>query len=131
MTSPLKKTMSHNTLLKVLSLVFGYAAWYVIGNSHTSTTWITVPLCFYNIPHQCTLSSPETIRLHLVGKRAELRALDIDQLAIHINAHELRPGKNLVTITEQSLFLPESIKVVHCLPSNPIIEFHVRVDAHE
>lgn len=122
MTSPTKKTMWRNTSLKISALLFGYTFWYVFGQSHTSSAWITVPLCFYNVPKQTVIKGPETISLKIIGKRSELRLLDIDQLAIHINAEELTQGKNLLTITEKSILLPEPIKLVHYSPSNPTVE---------
>lgn len=122
MTSPAKKTIWSNTPLKIISLLLGYTFWYIFGSSHISSAWITVPVCFYNIPQQISLNGPESIALKIAGKRSELRALDLDNLAIHINAECLTIGKNSLTLTEQSLFLPESIKLVHYSPSNPIVE---------
>lgn len=122
MTSPTKKTMWRNTSLKLTALVFGYTFWYIFGQSHTSSAWITVPLYFYNVPKQLAIKDPETVTLKIIGKRSDLRLLDTTQLAIHINAEELTPGKNLLTLNEQSIFLPEPIKLVHYLPSNPTVE---------
>ncbi len=122
MTSPTKKTMWRNTSLKITALLFGYTLWYAFGQSHTSSAWITVPLCFYNVPKEVVIKGPETISLKIIGKRSELRLLDIDQLAIHINAEELAHGKNLLTFTEKSILLPEPIKLVHYSPSNPTVE---------
>lgn len=122
MTSPTKKTMWRNTSLKFTAFLLGYTFWYVFGQSHTSTAWITLPLCFYNVPKQTMIKGPETMALKIIGKRSDLRLLDIDTLAIHINAEELTHGKNLVTITEKSIFLPESIKLVDYSLSNPTIE---------
>jgi hypothetical protein len=68
------------------------------------------------------VKAPETVTLKIMGKRSALCALDVDQLAIHINAARLNNGTNPVAITEQSLFLPESIKLVHYSPSNMTIE---------
>lgn len=121
MESRSKKT-SRNTPLKVISLLLGYTFWYIFGNSHTSTAWITVPLCFYNIPKQNSIRAPEALSVKIAGKRTELRSLDIHELAIHVNAAHLHEGKNILTITPETIFLPESIKLVHYSPSNPMVE---------
>ncbi len=122
MTSQAKKTTWRNTSLKIISLLLGYTFWYIFGHSHTSTAWITVPLCFYNVPKHNVIKGPEAVSLKITGKRSVLRALDIEQLAIHINVEQLHEGKNLLAFNEDSIFLPESIKLVHYSPSNPTIE---------
>lgn len=120
MTSPTKKTVWRSTSLKIISLLLGYTFWYIFGHSHTSTAWIMVPLYFYNIPKQTTINGPERVWLQIKGKRADLRLLDIEHLAIHINAEALSKGKHSLTFDEQSIFLPESIKLVHYY--NPMVE---------
>ncbi len=131
MTPPAKKTTWHNASLKIISLILGYTFWYIFGHSHTSTAWITVPLCFYNVPAKNSIHGPETVSVKIAGKRSELRSLDIDELAIHINAQQLHEGKNSLNFTAQSLFLPESIKLVHYVPSNPTVELIARQDLQE
>lgn len=122
MASRKKKNVWRNAPLKVISLMLGYTFWHIFGNSHTSTAWITIPLCFYNVPEAQTVRAPETISIKVAGKRSELRALDPTQLAIHINAERLQLGRNLITITDDALFLPHSIKLVQYNPSNPTVE---------
>lgn len=122
MPLPARKTVWRNTSLKLISLIFGFTFWYIFGNLHSSTAWITVPLCFYNIPQNCQLKGPDSISLKITGKRSDLRALDIEQLAIHINANRLKHGKNLLYINQDTIFLPDAIKLVHYCPLNPVIE---------
>ncbi|EKD48558.1 MAG: hypothetical protein ACD_64C00257G0001 [uncultured bacterium] len=116
------KRVSRNVPLKVISLLLGYTFWYIFGNSHTTTAWITIPLCFYNVPSLTTVRAPEMVSVKIAGKRSSLRMLDTKELAIHVNAAHLQQGKNLLTITPETIFLPESIKLVHYSPSNPIVE---------
>ena len=121
MESRIKKT-SRNVPLKLISLLLGYTFWYIFGNSHTTTAWITIPLCFYNVPTHNSIRAPETLSVKIAGKRTDLRSLDTNELAIHVNAAHLREGKNALTITPETIFLPESIKLVHYSPSNPTVE---------
>lgn len=111
-----------NVPLKIISLILGYTFWYIFGSSHTSTAWITIPLYFYNVPEEKSIKAPETLSAKISGKRSELRMLDTKELAIHINAQQLHDGKNLLTITPEIIFLPDSIKLVHYCPSNPTVE---------
>jgi hypothetical protein len=100
----------------------GYTFWYIFSHSHTTTAWITIPLCFYNVPTQNCIRAPESVSVKIAGKRVDLRSLDINELAIHVNADQLHEGKNVLTLTPETIFLPESIKLVHYSPSNPTVE---------
>lgn len=128
MPLPARKTVWRNISLKVISLMFGFTFWYIFGNLHTSNAYITVPLCFYNIPKNTQLKGPDSISLKIAGKRCDLRALDMDQLAIHINAQRLHLGKNLLQINQDTIFLPDAIKLVHYSPINPVIELAQKED---
>ena len=111
-----------NLPLRIISLFLGYTFWYICGNFHTTTAWITIPLCFYNVPIENSIKAPEFLSVKITGKRTELRSLDVKELAVHINAELLREGKNFLSITPETFFLPESIKLVHYSPSNPTVE---------
>ncbi len=122
MKAPLQKTNRHNTPLKCIALVLGYAFWYIFGSSHATTVQLSVPLCFYNIASNQTINAPESVSVTIAAKRSDLRALATDHLAAHINAEELHAGKNIVSLTHSTLLLPECIKLVHYEPLNPTVE---------
>ena len=117
-----KKTAWRSTPLKLVSLMLGYTFWYIFSHAHNTTLWIQVPLCFYNLPDHTSIQAPEQVSIKVQGKRSLLRAMDFDQLAIHVNASKLKQGKNVLAFNQESLFLPESINLLHYSPSNPIVE---------
>ena len=119
-----KITLWSSAPLKIISLILGYTFWYIFGQSHTITAWISVPLSFYNVPQHTSLTAPEYISLKITGKRSDITALDLSALAIHIDAQKLHEGANLIALSSQSLFLPHTIKLVHYSPSNPMVEIH-------
>lgn len=122
MTQQTKPARLKNMPLNIISLVLGYTFWYMFGSSHTITAWITVPLSFYNTPIHTSIKAPESISLKIAGKRDDIRSLDLNQVAIHIDAQDLHEGKNLLTINAQKLLLPDTIKTLHYIPINPIAE---------
>ena len=122
MKAPTKKINLHNTPLKIIALLLGYSFWYIFGSSHTTAVQLTVPLCFYNVPTNNNVNAPESVSIKIAGKRSDIRALDIEQIAVHIDAEQLHEGKNLLTVTQETLLLPESIKLIHYSPSNPTVE---------
>lgn len=120
MKSSLKNILTKNTPLKVCSLILGYAFWCLLGSIQPITTQIAVPLCFYNTHDNKQLDAPEIVTVTLAGKRSHLRALDRNKLAIHIDAQDIETGTNPVAITSDTLFLPDTIKLVHYKPA-PIV----------
>ena len=111
----LKTLLVTNYNLKVLSLLFGYFVWFMFSQSATVQATFTVPVCFYNNTRTIS-SAPEKVQITLQAKRSDLYRCDIDSLAVHINGASLCAGTNTIVVNESTLFLPESIKVVHCIP---------------
>ena len=127
MTNQAPKKNRHSILLKVIALVIGYSFWYIFGGSHASVVTFSVPVCFYNMPANTHIvDAPESISITLAGKRADIRALNQEHLAVHLDASRLRNGKQPIPITEQELMLPTTgIKLVQHSPSNPTVELSV------
>jgi hypothetical protein len=129
MAVKLRNLLTSNLPLKALSLIFGYTIWYVLGYTHSITIEKTVPLSFYATNRMWAIDAPETITVHLSGKRAHLRTLNYDELAVHIDGQTLNEGKNIVMISNETLFLPNSIKLVHYIPTT--VTAHVREQVGE
>jgi hypothetical protein len=110
-----------NHALKMTSLIFGFTFWVIFSNNHLSTMNMEVPLCFFGEIDTKEIDAPETIHIQLSGKRFDLYHLNRDALALHINIDELSNGHHVLEITPQKLFLPQTIKLVHWRPSNPLI----------
>lgn len=128
MKSPTKKQRLTSVTLKAVSLVAGFGFWYIFGAMQTGTARIAVPLYFYNVPEHATITAPETIMAQISGKRSIIRALNQEAIALHIDAQTLHEGANLLTSDHATIFLPEALKLVHYLPSNPIVELHMHKD---
>jgi len=112
----IKKILTTNIVLKIISCILGCVTWYIVAGSCTHTLQVTVPLTFYNIPEQWTISAPETIIITLLGKRNIIRSIDTAILAAHINGSILHEGTQSAILTSQQLFLPSSIKLIDWNP---------------
>jgi hypothetical protein len=108
---------SNSFCIKISALCMGYSLWFYTGQLYSSSQWIQVPLCFYNIPEHTRIQAPETVWVELTGKRMHVRTLDINTLAIHVNAQAYTPGKQAYNVTAQDLFLPASIAITACKPA--------------
>lgn len=124
MTTFLKKNLTSNTVIKVISFIIGYGVWSFFGNARIIQKEVHVPICFYNENPEYAIQSPESIAVLVEGKRSDIYQLDLKQLAVHIDAASLKNGINLLAVTEKQLFLPDTCKVVYSTPLPMMIELH-------
>ena len=118
-----KNRMSTNSTItiKVISLLFGFAFWYLFMQQQTQYRQISVPLCFYDIPAYITLEAPELAEITVSGKRSDFTLLDSDTLAFHIDASILKKGNNTISLNAYQLSLPDQIKLLNCAPSSILV----------
>lgn len=111
-----KKPHLLNTLsLSILSLVLGYALWQAMSQPYKLDATFSVPLSFYNTDNK-TLEAPENVTIGLHGTRKDLYTI-LPNLALHYDAAQLSKGKNTLKITHENLFLPNSVLLLHYLPT--------------
>ncbi len=114
----LKNVVLNNVPIKVFSLIFGYLAWSVISYSHADSTWVNVPVCFSSSETAMQVMAPETIKINLAGKRCDLRLLDTNATAVHIDTRDLRNGEQSIELSETHVLIPDSIQVVGFAPTH-------------
>ena len=117
----LKNNLKNNATLKVVSFIIGYNVWNILSASHTHTLSIEAPVCFYHESAAHTIDAPESITLELQGKKNVLQSINKKTLALHIDASQLHHGPNPLLVNHATLFLPETINVVHYSPANIVI----------
>lgn len=116
----IKKIITTKYILKIASFILGFSFWYILSQSRPIEISYTVPLTFYG--KNCEkLEADETITLRLKGYKSDFYSLDLKELAAHINSDQFIEGKNYITIHENNLFLPQSIKLLDCTPSNVVV----------
>jgi hypothetical protein len=114
----LKNLFLNNVQIKVFSLVFGYLAWSIISHSHADDAWVQIPVCFSNSETAMKITAPEMVRVNLAGKRSDLRSLDTNATAVHIDTRDLRDGEQSIELSEQHVLTPDSIQVVGWAPTH-------------
>lgn len=112
----LKNILTSNPVLKVVSFLLGFFLWYVMSAQRNISLQIMVPLCIQNSSDHVLINSPEEIRIYIAGNRTDVYNLDRQNLAFHLDAHELHEGTNLIAVTAERLFLPPSIKLINYSP---------------
>lgn len=115
MIALLKKTILSNLTIKIFALIIGYCLWSFLGDIYLQTSTIKVPICFYDVPDEKEIiAHPESITIQIRGKRSDLK--QCDDLAFHINAKSLAPGQHAIAPSEDQLFLPKTVNMVHYKP---------------
>lgn len=115
----LKKIVTNKPILKINALILGSCFWYFLGQLRPLEITRTIPLAFYGNQTE-PIEAPETIEVCLKGFRKDFYAIDLTELAFHINSESLKKGKNYCLITDEDLFLPPGIKLLHCNPSHVV-----------
>ena len=117
----LRTILENNLILKLCALIFGVSFWIMFGSLFNKSYDFTVPISFYGNSHTKVTQAPESITIRVTGNRVDIQNLDLTALALHINLDELEAGDQVIDVTQEKLFLPNNIKLVHWFPSNPII----------
>lgn len=125
------QALHSNLSLKITAFIIGYSLWAALSNTHTTEISYRVPITFYNLPKNCSITSPDFLDVTLMGKKAQLRSLKPATLAIHIDGASLKQGENHIGPSTASLFLPEQIDVVNYTPSHLVIYVDSQAHAKE
>lgn len=116
----LRTTLTSPLFLKATSLVIGFLLWSTINHLFTYSTWVTVPICFYNVEAK-QIDAPESMNIELTGKRAHIRHINTEALAVHLDASLLTYGTHKLSINAKNLLLPPSISVTTVIPHHLIV----------
>ena len=116
----LRTSLTSPIFLKVTSLILGFLLWNTINHLFTYSTWVTVPVCFYNAQKK-QIDAPEYLTVELTGKRSLLRHINKESLAAHIDAKNLSVGTHKLTVTSEHLLLPPSISTTTVIPHYIIV----------
>ena len=116
----LRTSLTSPLFLKVTSLIIGFLLWSTVNHLFTYSTWVTVPICFYNVDAK-QIDAPESMNIELTGKRAHIRHINHDALAVHIDASQLTYGTHQLTVTSNQLLLPPSITATTVIPHTILI----------
>jgi hypothetical protein len=105
-----------NHLLKCAALMLSILCWLHINYNKEICCTIKIPLLFDHITDTHILSAPETISLQIQGTRTALLHIDNSVSAVHIDARTLKKGDQILTVSSDAIFLPESVSVLHYSP---------------
>lgn len=111
------KLLLSRHFIKINAYLIGYGLWILLSQHHVITARIIVPVCFYNIPEQCSITGQDTAILIVTASKKALHRFDIYNSAIHLDAAALTPGTHNILLKKENLFLPDEINLVNLVPS--------------
>ena len=115
LTQSIHSVLISRTFLNVISIIAGISFWNMVTQQFCCTHQSALPLVFDNATDASIIQAPESIQVTLSGPRAALRE-SAHLGAIHVDAHTLKPGKQLLHISEQHLLVPTAAKLLHYTP---------------
>ena len=116
MLTPLHIALRTNHSLKIIACIIGFTLWSLMSDLHYITKTFVVPVHFYNSENSIIQEAPENVTVRLQGKKSDFRYLNFTTLAAHIDAKTLLQQTNLIHLTAEQLFLPQTIKLVSYKP---------------
>ncbi|MBA3973046.1 MAG: hypothetical protein C0504_02370 [Candidatus Solibacter sp.] len=115
---------------KLTSLAVSFLVWLGLSGSRESTTSITAPVQYRNIPKSLQISSEMVERVHFVmrGPSLTLSRLSSQPLPLIIDLSNVRgPGESTFTISRENADLPEAIMLERAIPSQIRLTLETRV----
>lgn len=112
-----KKLFLNRISLKLISLFLGYSFWYIATINQVITIPLVIPL-YFTSQKQYAIEAPEKITVTIQAKRSDIYSIDQQNLAAHVTIDNLLPGKHGIIITNNHLFLPDTISIVNYTPAN-------------
>jgi hypothetical protein len=114
----LKSVLFNNVQLKLFSLILGYVCWSIISETRTDDVWMDIPVCFYQAENNTQIEAPEMVKVRLTGKRPQLRTLDTNKTAVHIDTRNLSDGEQIIALSEHHIMVPDNVQVTGWAPTH-------------
>lgn len=124
------KIVTRNFGWKATSLGVAFMVWLGLSGSRESTTSITAPVQYRNIPKSLQISSEMVERVHFVlrGPSLTLSRLSSQPFPLIIDLSNVRgPGESTFTISRENADLPEAIMLERAIPSQIRLTLETRV----
>lgn len=103
--------------IKINACLIGYGMWLVISQHQIITDTINVPVCFYKIPENVTITAPETVRITIKAPKNMIYHYAYEQPAIHLDISSYHLGIHDIRLEKENLFLPDGINLINLTPS--------------
>jgi hypothetical protein len=114
---------------KLLALALAVLIWILVASEPELATFVAVPLQYKNLPPELEISSTliESVYLELRGPAGELRSMtDARRPSVVLDMSKVRPGERTFVIDDDSVRLPQGVKLLRAAPSQVRFDFERR-----
>ena len=115
--------------LKLLSVSLALLLWLVIAGQKQAERSLRVPLEFQNTPEHLELTSepPEVVDVRVRGPSGTLGQLRSGDLVAIVDLDNARPGRRMFHLTQQHVYVPPGVQVMHVQPTTITLQFEASV----
>jgi YbbR domain-containing protein len=116
---PVKHWITHNWMLKLLSLVFATTLWVAVASETSSEIGIEVPLEYRNVPAALEITGDATnrVEVRLRGAANTVKDITPKDVATTVDLANMTPGEKLVTLGAHNVQAPFGAEVIRINPS--------------
>ncbi len=126
----LRRYVSHNLGLKLISLALAVGLWLAVARDPVDEIPIDVPIEFHNVPGNLEISTENIPRtqIRLRGPERLVHRLQASDVHVEIDLqHVNRPGERTFDLTARQVTKPHDLSVVQIVPAQFRLEFDTRL----
>jgi YbbR domain-containing protein len=130
MTGLFKRYILHNFSLKLMSLLFAAALWFMISrDERPAEVAVRAPIVFENVPSDLEISSesvPEAL-IRVRGPERTIRQLRTNDVQAELDLTGSKPQERTFDLTAQQVRHPRDVTIVQVVPSQLHLAFDTRL----
>ena len=125
MFASLRRTISHNFSLKLLSLVLAIALWFTLARNPITEVAIEVPILFRNVPNNLGMSYERIPRAQILlrGPERSVQRLQPTDVQAEVDLTDGRPGDRTFSSSSVYVHKPHDLQVLTVGPEKFQVTF--------
>ena len=125
MFASLRRTISHNFSLKLLSLVLSIALWFTLARNPITEVAIEVPILFRNVPDNLGMSYERIPRAQILlrGPERAVQRLQPTDVQAEVDLTDGRPGDRTFSSSSVYVHKPHDLQVLTVGPEKFQVTF--------
>lgn len=124
------RTLTRDIGLKLFSLAIAALLWVVLSGTRESTSSVSAPVQYRNIPKNLEISSEIVEQVHLLvrGPSLGLTRLSATEIPVVLDLSRVSgPGETTFTITRDNLSLPSGVVLERAIPGQVRLRLETRI----
>jgi len=125
MLASLRRTITHNFSLKLLSFVLAIGLWFTLANNPITEVAIEVPIIFRNVPDNLGMSYERIPRAQILlrGPERAVRRLQPTDVQAEVDLTAGRPGERTFSSSSVEVHKPHDLRVLSIGPEKFQVTF--------